>query len=257
MIRTATNAITWLIAMAIFATAGLAGGVALQTYRTTGHWQVPTYRDVGELARVLVRTTKPAPKVVYLHRGPIQLTGGTFDDATNNISSTVGRRGVDSVQLRGYRGSDAQWKRIVSCVRETFHPFDIEFVDERPTDDEYIMVALGRHPRDIGYGDHHVGGLSPFNGSVVHRAIVFAFTDSLQNKRRAICNTIAEEVGHAYGLDHTYECSDVMTYLPDCGPKYFRDRDMRCGEHEPRQCANDEPTQNTYRALADLVGLRE
>jgi hypothetical protein len=257
MSRLLGNFVLWLMSVALVATAGVAAGWALYTHKTTGVWRLPSRTDLGHAAKNLVGVEEPAPKVVYLHRGAITLKGGARDDATRNVSGIVGRTGKQEVRLRGYRGSDAQWKRIVSCVRATFRPFDIEFVEERPESDDYFMVTIGSRPRDIGYKDSRVGGLAPFNGTVIPDAVVFVFADSLGNRRRAICNTIAEEVGHAYGLDHIYDCSDVMTYLPDCGPKYFRDKDMPCGEHEERACIDGSPTQNTYQRLANLVGLRQ
>ena len=257
MSRLLANFVLWLMSTALVATAGVAGGWALYTHRTTGEWRMPSRGDLNHAARNLVGVEEVAPKVVYLHRGAITLEGGPRDDAARNVSGIMGRTGKDQARLRGYRGSDAQWKRIVSCVRETFRPFDIEFVDTRPTSGDYFMVAIGSRPADIGYRDKRVGGLAPFNGKVIPDAVVFVFADTLGNRRRAICNTIAEEVGHAYGLDHSYDCSDVMTYLPDCGPKYFRDREMPCGEHEQRACIDGAPTQNTYEILAGRVGLRE
>ena len=118
------------------------------------------------------------------------------------------------------------------------------------------MAVVGGKPDAVGYQSRHVGGLAPFSGEVVHDAVVFAFADTLRNRKRAVCNTIAMEVAHAYGLDHAYDCSDVMTYLPDCGPKYFRDKDVACGERKPRMCPGGRETQNSYRTLKELVGTK-
>jgi len=64
---------------------------------------------------------------------------------------------------------------------------------------------------------------------VIARPIVFAFSAQLGNRVRDVCETIGMEVAHAYGLDHGYLCSDVMTYLQPCGAKRFVDKDIRCG----------------------------
>ncbi len=242
----------------VFGLSLVAGGILLGwvlfTHHNTGQWRMPTGDDLVRIEQHLVPRSVAAPRVVYLHREAITLSGG-IDDASKNISSVIGRNGT-SAKLRGFRGSQATWKSIVSCVRATFRPFDIEFVEDRPSNPDYIMAVVGGSPRDIAYKGHHVGGLAPYNGDVIPRAIVFAFSDTLGNRKRATCNTIAMEVAHAYGLDHAYDCSDVMTYLPDCGPKYFRDKDVPCGESEPRPCPRNEPTQNSYKTLSGLVGLR-
>ena len=77
-------------------------------------------------------------------------------------------------------------------------------------------------------------GLAPFNGDVIARPVVFAFAAQLGNSVTQVCETIGMEVAHAYGLDHGYLCSDVMTYLRPCGPKKFVDKDVRCGEGKAR-----------------------
>lgn len=250
MFRGAGRTTLLVLVGALLGLGGVIGGYVVYNRVTTGAWKVPRV----EIIRVAQGEKSVAPKVIYLHRGPITLTGGR-DDAVNNVSSIVGGTGRKQVSLKGFSGSDRLWQRIVQCVDTTFVPFDVIVTDQRPTEGHYMMVVVGGHPDDIGFKSKHVGGLAPFNGEVIPGAVVFAFSRALRNNRRAICNTIAMEVGHAYGLDHAYECSDVMTYLPDCGPKYFRDKDVPCGEHKPRSCPKDRTTQNSFRHLELVVGI--
>jgi hypothetical protein len=142
-------------------------------------------------------------------------------------------------------------------MTKMFSPFDVVITDERPHDDKFLMVVIGGKPGDIGITDgHHVSGLAPFNGNVIPRAVVFGFSATVDNDPRAVCETIAMEVAHAYGLDHEYLCKDVMTYLRGCGQKTFVDADAPCGEAKKRNCEGGAATQNSYRRLIDVLGAR-
>ena len=75
--------------------------------------------------------------------------------------------------------------------------------------------------------------------------------DERYEKHRDIMQTARA----AAGLDPAHDWSDDTTYLPDCGPKYFRDQRVPCGEHKPRTCPNDRTTQNSFRHLELVVGI--
>jgi hypothetical protein len=262
-----------------------AGGIAVLALGTvvgllvgkrlkTGAWSVPTGNDLVRIDRM-----EPAgpPRVIYLHRGPITLTGGE-DDAAHRVSSVVASGGRHShdhgdgdhpiddaatapghhrvVKLRGYRGRTREWKMITRCVARLFSPFDVQVTDvEPPAGTRYVMAVVGGRPRDVGH-PYRVGGLAPFNGDVVPGAVVFAFADELRNNTRATCEVIAMEVAHTFGLDHAHACPDVMTYLQGCGRKAFRDIDAECGEQKPRPCHGGALTQNSYRHLLEVLGPR-
>ncbi|HVK88961.1 MAG TPA: hypothetical protein VM513_32800 [Kofleriaceae bacterium] len=158
-------------------------------------------------------------------------------------------------KLSGWKGSDKAWKQVVTCVQKLFAPFDVKVVDARPTTGEdFVLVAVGGKPAELGVTDQRVGGLAPFNGGVIGKPVVYAFASALNNDPKVTCETIGMEVAHAYGLDHGYLCSDVMTYLKPCGTKKFQDKDVRCGELEARDCEGGEPTQNSYRRLLQVLG---
>ena len=248
---------------------GTAVGLVLGKRLKTGSWSVPTGNDLIRIERM---EEAGPPRVIYLHRGPITLTGGE-DDAARRSSSVVASGGHDShdhgsasaskvaapghdrvVKLRGFRGTTKSWTLITRCVAKLFEPFDVTVTDvEPPAGTRYVMAVVGGRPKDVGH-PHRVGGLAPFNGDVVPGAVVFAFADELRNNTRATCEVIGMEVAHAFGLDHAYACPDVMTYLQGCGRKAFRDLEARCGESEPRPCHGGGATQNSYRHLMRVLG---
>jgi hypothetical protein len=215
--------------------------------------------DRGDFVRVRERLAGSPPpsasRVIYLARGPLTLAPGD-DDASAGRSSVVAAQGTVTVKVPGWKGTDKGWTQLTTCVRKLFAPFDVEITDRRPTTDDFLLVAVGGRPSDIGMKNPRIGGLAPFNGEVIPRAVVFAFSQQLGNKVTPICETIGMEVAHAYGLDHGYHCKDVMTYLKPCGAKSFVDKDIPCGEGKKRPCAGGAPTQNSFRRLLAVLGPR-
>jgi hypothetical protein len=239
-----------LLAMAVTVIAAVTVSVRVEE----GTWRVPEKSDFVRIAR---RFDDRPSKVIYLERHAIELKPGD-DYAASGMSSVVANAGGKPVKTRGFAGGDAKWKSITSCVTKMFASFDVTVTDKRPADDTFMMVVVGGKPADIGANDsHHVSGLAPFNGHVIPRAVVFAFAATMQNEPRAVCETIAMEVAHAYGLDHAYLCKDVMTYLRGCGAKSFVDVDAPCGESKKRNCEGGAKTQNSHRRLVEVLGARK
>lgn len=235
-----------------FAAIVVIAGVTIINRIETGRWEMP---DRGDFVRIIKGRTRAASKTIFLDRKPIDLRPG-IDDAPRAVSSVLASARNAPTRVPGWKGSNASWAKLVACVREQFHPFDVQVVEERPLHDDFVLVAVGGKPADIGIKDKRVGGLAPFNGEVIPTPVVFAFSAALNHDVRAICETIAMEVAHAYGLDHGYECKDVMTYLTGCGAKKFVDKDVRCGEKKARDCEGGAPTQNSYRHLVNVLGSR-
>ena len=215
--------ILWVVAITAFVLiVGAVIAVAVSIRVETGEWRMPEKDDFVRIARRLDH--KPS-KTIFLERRAIDLTPGE-DDAAKGVSSVLANASNQPAKTKAWAGGDKKWKQLVGCVKQMFSPFDVVVTDERPTEDNFLMVAVGGKPTDIGIKDsHHVSGLAPFNGSVIPRAIVFAFAATNNHDVQTTCETIAMEVAHAYGLDHEYLCKDVMTYLRSCGKKSFVDAD--------------------------------
>jgi hypothetical protein len=237
----------------------------------SGEWQVP---DLDDMQRIVLRTPGPPARTIFLERRPIVIYPGD-NDSSRAISSVL-RNVRDKVaankkaaavkpaldparpaKLPGWKGSDRAWSQVVSCVAGLFAPFNVTVTDRPPADrEDHVLVAVGGRPGDLGVTDGHVGGLAPFNGAVIAKPVVFAFSATLGNSVRQVCETIGMEVAHAYGLDHGYLCSDVMTYLKPCGAKKFVDKEVRCGEGKARDCEGGAPTQNSFQRLLQVLGAR-
>jgi hypothetical protein len=227
-------------------------GVMIGNRVETGKWEIP---EADNFVRVLKGGSRPPSKIIFLERAPIELRPG-LDDAAAGLSSVLAGARNKPTKLPGWKGGAAAWKRVTACVASLFEPFDVTVTDKRPRDDDFVLVAVGGRPADIGFKDKRVGGLAPFNGEIIPRPVVFAFSATLGHDVRAVCETIGMEVAHAYGLDHGFDCKDVMTYLPACGAKKFVDKTVKCGEKKVRPCEGGAPTQNSFRHLVNVLGAK-
>jgi hypothetical protein len=194
------------------------------------------------LSAAATAVAAPRPVTVYLERN----------------GQTVERRNGGEVRIPKFGGGDRAWTAMVSCVKEQFAPFQIEIVERRPAGSDFITALVGGKASMIGLNDRTTAGIGPYGGSVLRDALVHVFSQVAgERDPETLCATTAHEVGHALGLDHTYKCGDVMSYFNDeCGTQTFMDVDVPCGENEERECGNGDETQNSYRRLVSLVGLK-
>ncbi len=207
------------------------------------------------------------PRGTYQWAGPDQVPPKTARSHTSNIIF-LNRCADDCVVTPGQEDSrqnrsivpqqtsvipafghgDEAWNAVVSCVREIYAPFDIVVTDVDPGSQSHFEAIVAGSPHHVQQSDA-VGGVAPFNCGVIDNAMTYSFAE-VYDDMRALCETVAQETAHAFGLDHEYLCEDPMTYLNGCGEKSFRDVDAECGEDEPRECMCDGFTQNSYARIA-------
>jgi len=211
------------------------------------------------LARKLVPARK-APgamalsKVIYLNHKGVTLTPGD-DDSTTNHSSIIG--GTASVPA--WNTSQTTWAATVACMKDMYSRFDVTVTDQDPGTTPHIEAVFGGSPQDIGMGQG-VGGVSPFTDDcgIIENSIVFTFTDVFPDDAQTVCEVMAQEVAHSYGLDHEMLASDPMTYLQYNGNRSFKDQTVACGEYQNRPCGIGGTTcranQNSVQLLYTRVG---
>jgi hypothetical protein len=215
----------------------MAPGARAERPRPTMEWVDPSLIDIAEPG-------DHTSNIIYLNRcrGGCTVTGG-WDDARENRSSIVGGTSV----VEEFEHGDTAWDAVVACVALMYEPFDIVITDEDPGNVEHFEAVVAGYPQDIGMSSG-VGGVAPFGCGIINNAMTFSFAN-VYSSTRDICETVAQETAHAFGLDHEFMCEDPMTYLSGCGEKTFQDIDAPCGEFEARECYCGGFTQNSYQRI--------
>jgi hypothetical protein len=191
-------------------------------------------------------------KIIFLNRceGGCTIEPG-INDARYNKSSIPDMTSY----VTEFRHDDATWDAIVKCVQEVYAPYDIEVTDVDPGQNVYHHEAIvAGTPDQIGLGDG-VGGVAPSQCTPVNNVISYTFANYYPAAPITICGVIAQESAHSFGLEHAFDCSDPMTYLPACGRQFFRDSLTPCGEFEAlEQCQCGGSFQNSHRWLKTVLG---
>jgi uncharacterized protein (TIGR03382 family) len=195
-------------------------------------------------------------RVLYLNPDGAILVPG-FNDARTDTSSVV----TEPTEILGWDIDVDTWNETVACVRDIYSRFDVTVTDEDPGDVPHIEALFGGHPADVGLPDN-VAGVSPFTEdcSIIENSIVFTFTDVLPDDPRVMCEVMAQEIAHSFGLDHEMLASDPMTYLDYAGPRAFQDEMVPCGEFDDRMCGINgsvcRERQNSVAMLESRLGRR-
>jgi hypothetical protein len=141
---------------------------------------------------------------------------------------------------------------ITRRVREAFAPFDIVVTTTRPAAGPFNTVMIGGDP-GIFKMDARVAGVAYMDCDNRQGAnVVFAFPAPLGGSVHGLFSTIAQEAGHALGLQHSSDPSDLMYPRVDVAQEGFQNRESPVAS--PRFC--DPQTQNSHQRLLQLVGAR-
>ncbi|MBA2542137.1 MAG: hypothetical protein H0V17_21025, partial [Deltaproteobacteria bacterium] len=182
------------------------------------------------------------------------------DSSLTNRSSIPNLSNGQTTTLQGYTWGDDHWNQVVDCVRETFAPFDIEIVTDAPTGNHHEVMVAGT-AEELAYSD--AGGVAPFIdcGATADNMLVFVFANQT-NDVKYLCGAIAHEAGHAWGLSHSLDADDPMTYLDLGSSKRWQNFDAQCGEESPRQCecddvggTNSSSKENSFKYLRTQFGM--
>jgi len=240
------------LALLLVLTAGVAGGILVQRRLGSEIDELLTdFEDAHDLPEPIFGPRR-VMRTIVLWRGGLTLGPGQ-DDASRNVSSIVASAKKELVKVPAFAGSDKSWNSFVGCVRDQWKAYDVKVVEERPQGSGYVLAVVGGTPDLVGF-PKKVLGLAPFSGEPIEDPVVLIFSKTLKEHARNMCDTASMEIAHAYGLDHAYLCSDVMTYLPACGQKRFQAKDASCGELKKRACKGGAPTQNSHAKLLAELG---
>ncbi len=216
---------------------------------TTYQWVGPDEADISE-------PQSHTSNIIYLNRckGGCSISPGNNDSRTNR--SSIIR---STANIPEWNKGDEEWEALVNCVSAMYDPFDIVITDVDPGQSvEHFEAIVAGTAASIG-ANPNIGGIAPFSCGIINNAITFSFANAsfYANGIDGICETVAQETAHAFGLEHEFLCSDPMTYLQPCGYKWFNDVGADCGEYEPTACQCTGGRQNSYQRLSSHFGLGE
>ncbi|MEO8701699.1 MAG: Ig-like domain-containing protein [Kofleriaceae bacterium] len=195
----------------------------------------------------------PSSRIIYLRRCPdggCPVRFGPDDDSRSDISSLASGQRTIGKFSRG----DAVWTAMVECVKRTYRPFDILVTDVDPGNVPHFEHIVGGKPSDL-HPDlgSNVGGVSPFTCAEIPNAITYTF-DVWGDQPDTICDVVAQETAHAFGLEHELNEKDPLTYLQGPSPKRFQADAANCGEDFVRACECGNTNQTSYQHIVDIFG---
>jgi uncharacterized protein (TIGR03382 family) len=200
------------------------------------------------------KTQRAQTRLIYMNR-----TGVTLRPGLNNSSLQTSSIVETPTEITPWEIDDEDWAATMDCMTDMFSRFDVRITDQDPGMTDHLEAVFGGHPNDVGLPDN-VAGISPFttNCSVVENSVVFTFTDILPDDPRLMCEIMAQEIAHSYGLDHQMLAADPMSYLDYDGDRVFQDEDAFCGEYDLRACGVGgnvcRDTQNSVELLTQRLG---
>jgi len=180
--------------------------------------------------------------VLFLNKctGGCQLHAGNNSDSTQGISDIAG----GNVQLSAFAAGDSNWQAVMSCVKGIMAPYNITVTDVDPGSAPHfeVMVAGVASQLNSQLGGQGILGIADYAcqspgqcyAPYIPNDIVFAFANDPYYGSAGnydvleVCGTAAQEIAHAWTLDHTISRSDPMTYNQYTSPLKFANG-VQCG----------------------------
>lgn len=193
-------------------------------------------------------------RTIYLNRDGVSIRPG-LNDSRRNISAVA----IGPTEVIGWNPSDTLWHETTVCLRNMFSRYDVTFVELDPSPEPHVEAVFGGHPSQFGRPDT-TGGLATLSSTcaVIENSMVFVFADQFVQRAQFVCESMAQEIAHAYGLDHMLLATDPMSYLPPIGKRTFQDELAACGETVARPCGVStvpcSDMQNSHAMLLDRLG---
>jgi hypothetical protein len=220
---------------------------------TRGYVAVPAEAFTAEAG-----TTVSPILFVNRCRGGCSFTKASLSDAISNQTIIGGVVAGTRMNLSEFAYDETVWNATIDCIKRVYQPFGVTVVTDDPGAVAHHEAVLAGRASEMSING--ALGIAPLDSSTCrpqNNVVSFSFANDHGPSAVDMCWTVAQESAHAYGLDHEFECSDPMTYLPigNCPPqKYFRNLDAKCGEFSARTCICGGNTQNSFTRLLGTHG---
>lgn len=213
-------------------------------------------------------------QTVFLNFGGARITDGiTCSHAPSNCSRLVsGTQDLAPFTLSTDWDRGAVVAAITRCVGMYFDDMNTRFVTTRPASGDYTMIVIGAiRGSQLGYEDKKGPyGLAPIDCGNSNKNDIgyLILEDDINPDFMYMCRSIAHELGHTWGMRHTYGANAVSNGRVDmmCGTAECMDAAAsgaakwdvvnRPMATEERAC-DWSYEQNTYARLMDTLGVAD
>jgi hypothetical protein len=204
-------------------------------------------------------------KIIFVNRcvGGCTFTKSNpgFSDAVNNMTWLGSAPLGSTITISEFAHSEQVWQDTLECIRDVYSPYGVTVTDVDPSPASHHEAVLAGRGSELPIAG--ALGVAPLGGgqcSPANNVISFSFANAHTARpdltlAQAMCWTVAQESAHSYGLDHEFDCSDPLTYLEGCGPKFFRNKTILCGTFAPEECVCGGTAQNSHVRLTAILGV--
>ncbi|MBK9036732.1 MAG: hypothetical protein IPL61_36695 [Myxococcales bacterium] len=204
--------------------------------------------------------------IIYVNRcvGGCRITKSAFPNSSSlNNSTWIGGDIPTGSQfmLSEFAYGQPVWDEFLTCLKDVYAPYNVQIVETDPSPAAHHEAIVAGFSREAMLADGILGQAELGAGFCAPKdnAISFNFANDhtgiagltiAQN----LCWTVAQETAHSWGLDHEFDCTDALTYIPTCGQKYFRNKPAPCGENAERPCVCGGVAQNSHGKILAVFG---
>ncbi len=203
--------------------------------------------------------------IIYLNRctGGCRITKSGFpSNSVNNNTYIGGDIPIGSqFMISEFAFPQAVWDEFVQCMREVYAPYNVVITTDDPSPTPHHEAVVAGNTQEWGLPDGVLGQGEGGGNQCTPRDNAISINIANDHTGFAgltvadnLCWTVAQETAHTWGLDHAFDCTDSMTYIPTCGRKYFRNLDLPCGENVERPCNCGGNTQNSHAKILGVFG---
>ncbi len=148
--------------------------------------------------------------------------------------------------------SNVSWASVKSCIEGVMAPFNITVTDTDPGTAPHFEVMIAGTPQEAGLSsgvagiaDYPCGSPGQCSGPYISNALVFDFASAWSGNIVGLCGTAAQEIAHAWTLDHTTLANDPMTYKNYASTLKYQDN-APCGSDCDYSCSSGSGTCNAF-----------
>ncbi len=197
--------------------------------------------------------------IIFMNRckGGCLVRASSRNDARTNETTIPQSPDGTMVTVPEFPWGDTVWDQFMTCIKEVYSPYAVTVTDVDPgMSTVHHEVIIAGVAADVGL-NQGILGIAPVAGDCnpKNNNISYAFAGAYPpSEVLELCATAAQESAHSWGLDHEFDCTDPMTYLSNCGQKFFRNKVVACGEFSARDCNCGGPAQNSHTMITSVFG---